>query len=48
VIGWANATVTTGALRVTPGFTDAAPKGLDFRRALDAEIERLTTFLQPR
>ncbi len=48
VIGWANATTTNGALKVTPGFMDSAPKGRDFHRALDAEIARLTTFLQPR
>lgn len=48
VIGWANATATNGTLQVTPGFLNTAPKGRDFRRALDAEIARLTTFLQPR
>jgi hypothetical protein len=48
VIGWANAAVTKGTLRVTPGFIGAAPKGREFRRELDAEIERLTIFLQPR
>ena len=48
VIGWANASVTNGAVQVTPGFRDAAPKGRDFRDALAAEIARLTTFLQPR
>jgi uncharacterized protein YcaQ len=48
VIGWANATVTNGTPQVTPGFSGSVPKGHDFRRALDAEIARLTTFLQPR
>jgi len=48
VIGWANASVTNGTLRVAPGFPGTAPKGRDFRRALDAEIARLSTFLQPR
>ncbi len=48
VIGWANAAVANGAVHVTPGYTDTAPKGHDFRRALDTEIARLTTFLQPR
>ena len=48
VIGWANASVTNGTVNVTQGFTGAAPKGRDFRAALDAEIGRLTTFLQPR
>ena len=48
VIGWANASVTNGTVQVTPGFPDAAPKGRDFHAALDAEIARLTAFLQPR
>jgi uncharacterized protein YcaQ len=48
VIGWANASVTNGTLQVLPGFTHAAPKGRDFRQAFDAEIARLTAFLQPR
>lgn len=48
IIGWANAAVTNGTLQVAPGFLGAAPRGRDFRRALDAEIARLTTFLQPR
>ncbi len=48
VIGWANAAVTKGTLQVTTGFTGTAPQGRDFRQALDAEIERLETFLQPR
>ncbi|HVC60319.1 MAG TPA: crosslink repair DNA glycosylase YcaQ family protein [Acetobacteraceae bacterium] len=48
VIGWANAIITNGAVDLVPGFIGAAPKGRDFRRALDAEIARLATFLQPR
>jgi hypothetical protein len=48
VIGWANAAATNGTVQVVPGFTDAAPKGRDFRQAFDAEVARLTTFLQPR
>jgi uncharacterized protein YcaQ len=48
VIGWANAAVTNGTLQVIPGFTDAAPKGRDFRQAFAAEVDRLTMFLQPR
>ena len=47
VIGWANATVTNGALQVTPGFVGAAPVGGEFRHALDAEIARFAAFLQP-
>jgi uncharacterized protein YcaQ len=48
VIGWANAAVTNSTPRVTPGFIGAAPKGRDFHRELDAEVARLTIFLQPR
>jgi hypothetical protein len=48
VIGWANAAATNGTVQVVPGFTHAAPKGRDFRQAFDAEVARLTTFLQPR
>jgi uncharacterized protein len=48
VIGWINASVTNGALNVKPGYTVTAPRGGDFRQSFDAEIERLTTFLQPR
>jgi uncharacterized protein len=48
VIGWVNAAVTKGTLQVASGFSSAAPKGRDFRRAFDAEVARLTDFLQPR
>ena len=48
VIGWANASVVDGTVQVASGFVGAAPKGCDFRRALDSEIARLTTFLRPR
>jgi uncharacterized protein YcaQ len=48
VIGWVNAGVSGGALEVTTGFTDKAPKARDFHAALEAEIARLTVFLQPR
>jgi uncharacterized protein len=47
VIGWANASVTDGALQVTPGFVAGAPLDGEFRRALDAEIARFAAFLQP-
>jgi len=48
VIGWANASASDGAVEVTPGFIGTAPKDRGFRRALDEEIARLETFLQPR
>ena len=48
VIGWANAAMADGALDVRTGFVGTAPKGVAFRRALDAEIASLRAFLQPR
>ena len=35
-----------GALDVNVGFVNKRPRGLEFRRELDAEIARLTDFLQ--
>ena len=46
VIGWANAKVEAGTLQVQPGFVAGkAPAGLGFRRAFEAELERLRVFL---
>ncbi len=45
VIGWVNATIDAGKLRLEPGFVSQAPRGRDFKRAFDAEAARLTTFL---
>jgi uncharacterized protein YcaQ len=47
VVGWVNASVTKGTVDVAPGFVEARPKGRDFRDAFDAEVARLTAFLQP-
>lgn len=45
VIGWVNARQTpNGGLAVKPGFVGRKP-GADFRRAFDAEVERLRRFL---
>lgn len=46
-IGWANASVTGGALRVDVGYTDTRPRDRRFARALEEEIERLRVFLGP-
>ena len=43
--GWANATVVKGKLDVQVGFVDKRPRGAEFARELDREIERLATFL---
>jgi uncharacterized protein YcaQ len=46
VIGWANAAVRDGQLRVEPGFVSGrAPRDASFAAALDAESERLSVFL---
>ena len=41
VVGWVNAQVRDATLAVAPGFVRAAPRGAAFRRALEAEAERL-------
>ena len=41
VVGWVNAQVRDATLDVAPGFVRAAPRGAAFRRALEAEAERL-------
>ena len=41
IIGWANATVSSGALDVQLGYVRSRPRDSDFRRELDAEIARL-------
>ena len=48
VIGWGVVAAADGAVDVSLGFSGSRPKGRDFQRALDAEIARLTAFLQPR
>jgi uncharacterized protein YcaQ len=45
VIGWVNAAIDQGKLRLERGFAGAAPRGRDFSRAFDAEAARLATFL---
>jgi uncharacterized protein len=46
VIGWANASLEEGALDVQVGFVSGkAPSELAFRRAFEAEVERMRAFL---
>jgi uncharacterized protein len=45
VIGWANLQVVAGSLNVELGFVAKRPAGAPFRRALEAELERLRAFL---
>ena len=45
VVGWANATVTEGRLRVRLGFAGRRPTAAAFRREANAEAARLAAFL---
>ena len=47
VIGWANVAVANGRLDVALGFAGSRPRDKPFRRALDAELARMETFLAP-
>ncbi len=46
VIGWANVTVKNEALESQFGYALSPPRDRAFKRELDAEIDRLRTFLQ--
>jgi uncharacterized protein len=47
VIGWSNLTLTEGRLSAEFGYTDGkAPRNPGFRAALEAELERVRTFLR--
>jgi uncharacterized protein YcaQ len=48
VIGWSNLAVKEGILQAGFGFVGGAPRGAAFRRALDAELERMRIFLGSR
>ncbi len=45
VVGWANADVTDGRLRVQLGFADRRPTAASFQREANAEAARLAAFL---
>ena len=47
IVGWGNVTVTDGAMEAKFGYVTARPRDRAFRRELEAEIERLRTFLLP-
>jgi uncharacterized protein YcaQ len=46
VIGWANLSIKNGALEHEFGYTDSPPRERAFKRELDAELERIRTFLR--
>jgi uncharacterized protein YcaQ len=45
VIGWASASIVNDEVSVTTGYVGSPPRDRSFRRALDAEHERLRVFL---
>ena len=46
VIGWANVSVKNGALQAEAGYVDSQPpRERAFARELDAELDRMRTFL---
>ena len=46
VIGWANLSIKNGALEYELGYTTSPPRLRAFKRELDAELDRLRTFLR--
>jgi hypothetical protein len=48
VIGWANAALVGAQLDVETGFIAKRPREAVFRRELEAEVERMSTFLGAR
>jgi uncharacterized protein YcaQ len=47
VIGWANVAVKNGALQCDIGYVGSQPRERAFKRELDAELDRIRTFLRP-
>jgi hypothetical protein len=48
MIGWGNVSLDNGGMRAELGYVDSRPpRDRAFRRELDAELERLRTFLTP-
>lgn len=46
VVGWGNLAVKDGTLEAEFGYIDSRPlRDQEFKRALDAEVERIRTFL---
>lgn len=46
IVGWANAGMSAGRVKVDVGFVSKRPREADFRQELDAEIARLERFLR--
>jgi uncharacterized protein YcaQ len=45
VIGWGNLAVRDGALQSDFGYVESAPRGRAFKQELEAELDRMRTFL---
>ena len=45
VIGWVNVSTRQNELRIEPGFVNGKPRSAEFRKELDAEIDRFRRFL---
>jgi uncharacterized protein YcaQ len=45
VIGWGNLAIRDGRLTCDFGYVGSAPREVNFKRELDAEVERIKTFL---
>jgi uncharacterized protein YcaQ len=45
VIGWGNLSVKAGELTAELGYVDTPPREKAFRRELEAELDRMRTFL---
>ena len=45
VVGWANVAARNGRVEAEFGYVERKPKGVDFRNALEDEMQRMTAFL---
>ena len=45
VVGWANVATRNGRVEAEFGYVERKPKGVDFRNALEDEMQRMTAFL---
>jgi len=45
VIGWGNLAVKSGKLEAQLGYVGSRPRDREFRRELDAELDRMRVFL---
>ena len=45
VVGWANVAARNGRVEAEFGYVERKPKGVDFRHALEDEMQRMTAFL---